>query len=97
MKKLLAVALLLRWAWFLGSGAGLDTSSYGAGTPATPFRAELPLLAMALAGAGLGLTRGFRPTLERLGAAVPRWWQVAIALLLHPRRLMAVLLLPSSV
>ena len=78
----LAVALVLRWAWFLSSGVGLDPNSYAAGTPATPFRAELPLLAMALAGVGLGLTRRLRPALERLGAAVPRWWQVAIALLL---------------
>jgi membrane protease YdiL (CAAX protease family) len=76
----LGVGLLFRWAYYLGSGAGLDPNTYGPGTTATPFRAELPLLAMALAAIGLGLSRPIGPAARRLGLAIPRWWQVALAL-----------------
>ncbi|HKW58689.1 MAG TPA: type II CAAX endopeptidase family protein [Candidatus Dormibacteraeota bacterium] len=77
----LAVALLFRWAYYLGSGAGLDPNTYAPGTTATPFRAELPFMAMALAAIGLGVSRPLGPALRRLGAEVPTWWQVALALL----------------
>jgi membrane protease YdiL (CAAX protease family) len=76
----LAVALLMRWAYYLGSGAGLDPNIYAPGTTATPFRAELPLLAMALAAIGLGFSRPLVPALRRVGMEVPRWWHVALAL-----------------
>jgi membrane protease YdiL (CAAX protease family) len=76
----LAVALLCRWAYYLSSGAGLDPNTYGPGTTATPFRAELPLLAMALAAIGLGLSRPLGPAVHRLGLAIPRFWQAVLAL-----------------
>lgn len=76
----LAFALVMRWAYYLGSGLGIDPNTYGAGTTATPFRAELPLLAMALAAIGLGMTRPVASAARRLGLAIPRWWHVALAL-----------------
>jgi membrane protease YdiL (CAAX protease family) len=76
----LGVVLLLRWAFYLGSGLGLDPSSYGVGTTATPFRAELPLLAMALAAVGLGISRPPLATLRRFGLEIPKWWHVLLAL-----------------
>ena len=76
----LGVALLLRWAYYLGSGEGLDPNGYGAGTTATPFRAELPLLALALAAIGLGFSRNARPAMRRVGLAFPRFWSVVLAL-----------------
>ena len=78
----LAVALALWWAYYLGSGRGLDPATYGAGTAATPFQTELPLLALALAAAGFGVTRRLPATAGRLGLAVPRWWHVVLALAL---------------
>jgi membrane protease YdiL (CAAX protease family) len=77
----LAVALLFRWAYYLGSGLGLDARSYPPGTAASPFRAELPLLALALAAVGLGLSRPLIPALRRVGMEVPRWWHVLLALI----------------
>ena len=75
----LGVASLCRWLYYLVSGVGLDPSGYVAGTITTPFRTELPLLALGLAAVGFGLTRTWGPAMDRLGIVVPRWWQLVVA------------------
>lgn len=77
----IGIGLLSRWLYYLVSGLGLDYRSYAVETLASPFRSELPLLALALAGAGLGISRSWRPALRRLGLARPAWWQICLALL----------------
>jgi uncharacterized protein len=44
------------------------------------FWQELPFLVLAFAGVGLWVRRGFTQSGSRLGAAIPSWWQVALAL-----------------
>jgi membrane protease YdiL (CAAX protease family) len=78
----IGVGLFVRWLYYLVSGLGLDYRTYTVDTLASPFRVELPILALALAAAGLGLSRTWRPALTRLGLTKPAWWQLCLALLL---------------
>jgi membrane protease YdiL (CAAX protease family) len=77
----IATGLLLRWAYYLGSGLGLDPATYRPDTALTPFQTELPLLAIALAAVGFGISRSVVPAIRRVGLAVPRLSHVVIALL----------------
>jgi hypothetical protein len=76
----LAIGLFVRWAYYGISGLGLNPNTYPAEDWGTPFRAEIPLLALGLAAVGLGVSRGWRPTLSRLGITRPAWWHVLLAL-----------------
>ncbi len=78
----IGAGLFVRWLYYLVSGLGLDFRTYAVETLASPFRTELPLLALALAAAGLGVSRTWRPTLARLGVTRPEWWQLCLAMLL---------------
>ena len=71
----LGIGLMAEWSFYLISGVGLDPGRYSTDTWRTPFVAELPLLALGLAGVGAVVFRGWRPTLTRLGVIRPTWWQ----------------------
>lgn len=77
----LTIALVAHWTYDLVSGTGLDSSRYSAETWVTPFAAELPLLALGLAGVGLFVYRSPRASMGRLGLAWPTPWQVTASLL----------------
>src|SRR5438132_2940896 len=100
----LGIGLIARWSYYLNSGIGLDPGRYSPDTWRTPFVAELPLLALGLAGVGVAVFRGWRPTLTRLGVVRPTWWQSAYAvvvamfvgLLGWPANLLTYLLTPRA-
>ena len=77
----LAVGLVARWSYEFISGAGLNPNLYGPNGWTTPFAVELPILALGFAGVGLGVSRGWRDSLTRLGIARPTWWQALAAVL----------------
>ena len=78
----LAVGVATHWVYYQVSGLALDPRSYGKESLQALAGTELSLVALALAGVGLGVWRTWRPAIERLGWASPSWWQVALALLL---------------
>ncbi len=78
----IGIGLFVRWLYYLVSGLGLDYRTYAVETLASPFRSELPLITLAFAAAGLGVSRTGRPALRRLGVTVPAWWQICLAVLL---------------
>ncbi|MBO0701990.1 MAG: CPBP family intramembrane metalloprotease [Candidatus Dormibacteraeota bacterium] len=71
-----------------GSQIGLQVSTnvlatVAAGTPETPLDqvlTELPFLLGAVLGVGLGLRRGPRAVVSRLGFTVPRGWQILLGI-----------------
>jgi membrane protease YdiL (CAAX protease family) len=75
----LAIGLSTRWLYELTTGQGLMASSYAPTTTASPFRTELPYLALAFAAAGLGISRAPRAAVRRLGLVWPAWWQPILA------------------
>jgi membrane protease YdiL (CAAX protease family) len=77
----LAVGLVANWAYFAPALFRLDSRVFSAITWSTPFATELPILALALAAVGLGVSRGWRPSLERLGIRWPAWWQPFLGVL----------------
>jgi len=77
----LGIGLVAYWVYEAISGAGLNPDSYLQEDLGSPFRAELPLLALALASVGLFLTRSGRDTVARLGVTRPSWWHPFVALL----------------
>ena len=76
----LGIGLVFRWAYYLWSGLGTDPAAYRPDTLLTPFRTELPILAVALAAVGLGVSRGWRPAVDRLGLTPPTFSQLFVAL-----------------
>jgi len=76
----LGIGLIARWSYYLISGVGLDPGGYLPDTWRTPVVAELPLLALGLAGVGVAVFRGWGPTLIRLGIIRPTWWQSVYAM-----------------
>lgn len=76
----LVVALVAHWLYSLLSGDGLNPNRYSMVTWATPFAAELPDLALGLAGVGLLVYRGPRSSLRRLGIVWPTSWQITSSL-----------------
>jgi hypothetical protein len=77
----IGIGLVARWAYFAISGLGLDPNTYLPNDWASPFRAELPLLGLALATVGFGISRGWRPACRRLGIVPPKWWHPLFAAL----------------
>lgn len=86
----LAAGLIANWAYFAPALFRLNPLNYHVITWSTPFVNELPILGLALAAAGLGLTRSWRPALQRLGVSRPAWWQPFLALLVASIFLMLV-------
>ncbi len=77
----LAIGLVATWTYYAISGIGTDPAAYAQDTWRTPFTVELPILALALAGVGLGVSRSWAPCLDRLRIRWPLWWQPCLALL----------------
>jgi len=77
----LGTGLIANWAYFAPALFRLDPRHYQVVTWSDPFVAELPILALALAAVGLGVSRSWRPALQRLGISRPAWWQPFLAVL----------------
>jgi membrane protease YdiL (CAAX protease family) len=77
----IGVGLVANWAYFAPALFPLDPRNYHTVNWASPFIAELPLLALALAAVGLGVTRDWKPALQRLGVFRPAWWQPFLGIL----------------
>jgi CAAX protease family protein len=77
----LGVGLAANWAYAAPGLFHLDPRNYHVVTWSDPFRSELPILALALAAVGLGVSRTWRPALQRLGISRPAWWQPFLAVL----------------
>jgi len=86
----LGTGLFANWAYFAPALFKLDPRNYHTINWASPFVAELPLLALALAAVGLGVTRRLKPALDRLGVSRPAWWQPFLAVLVGSLFLMLV-------
>lgn len=76
----LAVGLVTYYVYYETSGLGLDYRTYEQESAVRTAGIELALLAMALAAVGLGITRQWRPALQRLGWSKPESWHLALAL-----------------
>src|SRR6267142_3505190 len=77
----LGIGLVAYWAYNAVSGLGLNPSSYPPETLVTPFRVEVPLIALALAGVGFGIARDGHAARRRLALTMPAWWHFFLALL----------------
>jgi membrane protease YdiL (CAAX protease family) len=77
----LGTGLVAYWAYNAVSGLGLNPSSYPPETLGSPFRVEVPLIALALAGVGFGIARDGQAARWRLGLTMPAWWHFFLALL----------------
>jgi len=77
----LATGLVANWAYSAPALFRLNPLNYHVLTWSDPFASELPILALALAAVGLGVTRSWRPALRRLGITRPAWWQPFLAVL----------------
>jgi membrane protease YdiL (CAAX protease family) len=77
----IGTGLVANWAYFAPALFPLDPHNYHTINWPDPFIAELPVLALALAAVGLGVTRDWRPALQRLGISWPAWWQPFLAVL----------------
>jgi membrane protease YdiL (CAAX protease family) len=77
----ISVGLVATWTYYAISRVGLDPTGYDRDTWRTPFTHELPILALAFAAVGLGVSRRWAPSLDRLGITWPLWWQPCLALL----------------
>jgi membrane protease YdiL (CAAX protease family) len=86
----LAAGLVANWAYFAPALFRLNPLNYRVITWSTPFVSELPILALALAAVGLGVTLSWRPALKRLGISRPAWWQPFLAVLVASIFLMLV-------
>jgi membrane protease YdiL (CAAX protease family) len=86
----LATGLIANWAYFAPALFRLNPLNYHVITWSTPFVNELPILGLALAAVGLGVTRSWRPALRRLGVSRPAWWQPFLAVLVASIFLMLV-------
>lgn len=92
------------WVYYLINGAALNYRNYAPETLITPFRVEVPFMALALAAVGLGITRSAPAALDRLGLKTPRWWQLALGLLIaqlfllgeHPINVLTKLVTPAQ-
>jgi len=78
----IAIALVAMWLYYAISGIGTDPAAYEYDTWRTPFLVELPLLGLAFAAVGLGVSRGWGSGFDRLGIVWPSWWQPCLALLI---------------
>jgi uncharacterized protein len=77
----IGTGLVANWAYFAPALFPLDPRNYHTINWSSPFVAELPVLALALAAVGLGVTRDWKPALQRLGIFRPAWWQPFLAVL----------------
>ena len=77
----LATGLVANWAYSAPALFRLNPLNYHVFTWSDPFANELPILALALAAVGLGVSRSWRPALGRLGITRPAWWQPFLAVL----------------
>jgi membrane protease YdiL (CAAX protease family) len=75
----LGTGLIANWAYAAPALFRLDPRNYHLVTWSDPFATELPILALALAA--VGVSRTWRPALQRLGIACPAWWQPFLAVL----------------
>ncbi|MFI5270199.1 MAG: type II CAAX prenyl endopeptidase Rce1 family protein, partial [Chloroflexota bacterium] len=77
----LATGLVGNWAYSAPALFRLNPLNYHVLTWSSPFVGELPILALAFAAVGLGVSRSWRPALGRLGIVRPAWWQPFLAVL----------------
>jgi len=77
----LATGLVANWAYSAPALFRLNPLNYHIFTWSDPFANELPILALALAAVGLGVSRSWRPAPGRLGITRPAWWQPFLAVL----------------
>lgn len=77
----LAAGLVANWAYFAPALFRLNPLNYHVLMWSDPFIGELPILALALAAVGLGVSRSWQPVLQRLGISRPAWWQPFLAVL----------------
>jgi hypothetical protein len=77
----LATGLIANWAYFAPALFRLNPLNYHVLTWSSPFAGELPILALAFAAVGLGVSRNWRLSLQRLGITRPAWWQPFLAVL----------------
>lgn len=100
----LAVGLVSHWAYYQVGGLALDYRSYGRDSLQSLGGSELSFVALALAGAGLGVFRTWRPAIERLGWTPATWWQIALGFLIaqvfllsnYPADVLTYLLMPDA-
>jgi membrane protease YdiL (CAAX protease family) len=77
----LGTGLIANWAYSAPALFRLNPLNYHVVTWSSPFVGELPILTLAFAAVGLGLSRSWRPGLQRLGITRPAWWQPFLAVL----------------
>jgi membrane protease YdiL (CAAX protease family) len=77
----LAMGLVANWAYSAPALFRFNPLNYHVVTWASAFGVELPILALAFAAVGLGVSRSWRPALQRLGVTRPAWWQPFLAVL----------------
>ncbi len=76
----LAIGVVAFWFYSQLSGLALDYHSYQRESVMRNAGTELSLVALALAGVGLGVERTWRPAADRLGWSKPKPWHLALGL-----------------